>query len=100
MEPLIAYLTRSLDAVSQWVNVTLLFGDNANESISGRAWRLRFQGWGWAVNIINAIFFMQSNHCQMSYHKDSQRAVRMAQDAGYIVHLPGFEPVRDRSCKH
>lgn len=96
MESLFAYVTRSFDAVSQWLNVTILFGDNANESISGRSWRLRHQGWGFAVKIINAIFFRQSNHCQSSHYKDLQRAIRMAQDAGYIVHLPGFEPVKEQ----
>ena len=88
------WLTRSFDAVSQWVNVTLLFGDNANESISGRAWRLRHQGWGWVVAFINALFFGQTNHCQSSHYKDLQRAIRMAKDAGYTCYSPGFDPRR------
>jgi len=87
------WLIRSLDAVSQWVNVTFLFGDNANESISGRAWRLRHQGWGWVVKFINALFFLQTNHCQSSHYKDLQRALRVVQEAGYIVRQPGFEQV-------
>ena len=89
------WLTRSFDAVSQWVNVTLLFGDNANESISGRAWRLRHQGWGWVVAFINALFFGQTNHCQSSHYKDLQRAIRMAKDAGYTCYPPRFGPLRD-----
>ena len=89
------WLTRSFDAVSQWVNVTLLFGDNANESISGRAWRLRHQGWGWVVAFINALFFGQTNHCQSSHYKDLQRAIRMAKDAGYTCYSPRFDPLRD-----
>jgi len=77
--------------------VTLLFGDNANESISGRAWRLRHQGWRWVVFVINALFFGQKNHCQSSHYKDLQRAIRMAKDAGYTCYATGFDPVREQA---
>lgn len=82
------WLVRSLDAVSQWVNVTFLLGDNPNESISGRAWRLRHVGWGFMVTLINCLFFWQPNHCQSSHYKDLQRALRVVKEAGYVVKLP------------
>lgn len=69
-----AYLLRVGDALSQLGNV-IIGGKNPNESISGRAWRLRSRtGWGIARKAIDLLFFFDKNHCHMSYVADLQRA--------------------------
>lgn len=76
MNAMVDYFVRVGDALSQLVNVTLLFGKNANESISGRAYRQRneYRRWYLAYKIINALFFFQDNHCRESYLNDLLRA--------------------------
>lgn len=63
-------IMRALDGVSQILNVILLDGD-ANESISGRAYR---EEWETAERLINGLFFWQSSHCRESYTNDVHRA--------------------------
>ena len=66
-----AYLVRLLDATSQWLNVALFNGD-ANESISGRAYR---EGWMGAQAIINTLFaVIEHRHCEVAHWTDVERA--------------------------
>lgn len=63
------------DALSQLGNVAFLprhAETNANESISGRAWR---QGWYRTVIIIDWLFsWWEADHCQKSHEADIKRA--------------------------
>jgi hypothetical protein len=67
------------DALSQLANVTFLPGayqTNANESVSGRAYR---EGWRFVVGVINIMFFWDrgpdgEGHCQLADQRDMQRA--------------------------
>lgn len=73
---------KSLDAVSQFLNVTFLAGHErttSNESISGRAHR---SGWA-AERLIDALFFPIEGpgHCRRSYHADVERARCVVADA-------------------
>ena len=74
------YLIRVGDAVSQLLNVTFLLGTNANESISGRSWRLRGRiGWSQARFVIDLLFYpFQKYHCQTAHENDLARAKRLA----------------------
>jgi len=70
------YLIHVGDATSQWVNVVFLMSKNPNESISGRAWRLRNESkaWSTARKVIDFLAFWEVNHCYLSYHADVRRA--------------------------
>jgi len=70
----INYLSRVGDAISQLLNVLILFGNNANESISGRSHRLksRFRSWAWLNAFIDFIF--GRDHCELAYLNDINRA--------------------------
>jgi hypothetical protein len=61
------------DALSQLANVALMPNHkqtNANESISGRAYRQQ-----WRIQkVINLLFFWQENHCKNAYELDLGRA--------------------------
>ena len=61
---------RALDACSQLANVLLLNGD-ANESISGRAYRC---GWFRTERAINALLFWEPDHCRLAHQADVLRA--------------------------
>lgn len=75
LQSLFKYLIRIGDAVSQLLNVTFLFGQNANESISGRSYRLREQWFWWYMHLlINCLFFWQGNHCKAAYDADITKA--------------------------
>jgi len=63
------YFIRVLDATSQWINTVLLNGD-ANESISGRAFR---ESWSIEKNI-NKLVFWEADHCKIAYYTDLARA--------------------------
>jgi hypothetical protein len=64
-------LIRVGDALSQFVNVVLLNGD-ANESISGRAYR---EGWTTTRRVIDALF--GTGHCKGAYLADVTRAAQL-----------------------
>lgn len=74
------YFVRVGDATSQLLNVTLLLGTNANESISGRSWRLRHRiGWSQARFAIDLLFCpVQKYHCQTAHENDLARAKKLA----------------------
>ena len=63
------WIIRLLDSVSQFLNVFLLNGD-ANESISGRAYR---ENWK-AEKFIDLLFFFDPEHCRNAYLSDLARA--------------------------
>ena len=71
-----AWLIRLLDSVSQFLNVALLNGD-ANESVSGRAYR---ENWSAAVKIIDTLFFFDPDHCRNAYLSDLARAYSIIND--------------------
>jgi hypothetical protein len=74
------YFIRVGDATSQLANVTFLLGTNANESISGRSWRLRDRmGWSQARFVIDLLFYpFQKYHCQTAHENDLARAKKLA----------------------
>ena len=71
-----AYIIRLIDSLSQVINVALLNGD-ANESISGRAYR---ENWSAAVNIIDSVFWFDPDHCRNAYLSDLARAYAIIND--------------------
>ena len=75
------YATRVGDATSQLVNVAFLWGQNPNESVSGRSWRMKDQskGWGWVRASIDYIF--DENHCERAYINDVARAKKTVAEA-------------------
>ena len=72
----LGYVTRVGDATSQLINVTILFGDNANESVSGRSHRLKdkSKAWAWLGASIDYVF--DENHCERAYNNDVARAAK------------------------
>jgi len=70
------YVVRVGDATSQLVNVAILFGDNANESVSGRSHRLKnkSKAWAWMNSSINFVF--DEDHCERAYLNDVTRAAK------------------------
>lgn len=76
LEETLGYVTRVGDATSQLVNVAILFGDNANESVSGRSHRLKdkSKAWAWLGASIDYVF--DENHCERAYNNDVARAAK------------------------
>ena len=81
LQEALGYVTRIGDASSQLVNVALLWGQNPNESVSGRSWRMKdkSKGWGWARASIDYVF--DDNHCERAYINDVARAEKTVQEA-------------------
>lgn len=79
MDKFVSYLVRVGDALSQLLNVLVFLGQNSNESLSGRAYRMHRMSWPWnvAYTLINLIFIWQKDHCRLAYVLDRQRAARM-----------------------
>jgi len=78
-EALKGYVFRVGDATSQLANVTLLFGDNPNESISSRSYRCR-EKWYWNASMVGIDFLFRplgKGHCKQAYLRDLQRASEM-----------------------
>lgn len=84
-------LIHSGDAVSQWANVTVLWGRNPNESISNRCWRLRKQPyWRHLYRFVNWLFSpFSENHCMDAYRRDLERARQLLEANGWQVVPPG-----------
>ena len=76
------YIVRVGDAISQLLSVAFFFGDNPNESLSGRAYRQGRIQWPWVVlkTAINIIFFWQEDHCREAYFADLKRARQLIRD--------------------
>lgn len=75
------YAARVGDATSQVLNVAVFFGDNANESVSGRAYRQRLDAKRW-LYLNNAIDFVFSKgHCEEAYLNDISRAAKTLKES-------------------
>jgi hypothetical protein len=59
-----------LIALDQLVNTVL--GGWADETLSSRAWRLRFKT-PWIYKTIDSVFFWDTNHCEKSYVSERER---------------------------
>jgi hypothetical protein len=72
----LGYVVRVGDATSQLVNVAILLGDNANESVSGRSHRLKdkSKAWAWLGASIDYVF--DDKHCERAYNNDVARAAK------------------------
>ena len=82
--PVFSYFKRIGDATSQLANVTIFFGENPNESISGRSWRLR-QNWFWGKMRILVDWLaspFEADHCEKSHTNDVARAAALIKDQG------------------
>lgn len=81
LEEALGYVTRVGDATSQFVNVAFLWGENANESVSGRSHRLKDKNkaWNWLNATIDYVF--DENHCERSYVNDVARAQKTVEEA-------------------
>ena len=77
LSPVGRYLLRVGDALSQLINVTVFFGKNPNESVSGRSWRLRDKRfWGLMVKVIDFLASpFEDDHCKKSHEADIRRAL-------------------------
>ena len=79
------YFVRVGDALSQLVNVVILFSDNPNESISGRAWRRREQSHFWGIMRVTIDWLaspVEADHCEKSHTADVGRAARLLRNQG------------------
>ena len=81
LEEALGYVTRVGDATSQLLNVAFLWGQNPNESISGRSWRMKdkSKGWGWARASIDYVF--DDNHCERAHINDVDRAKKTVEES-------------------
>ena len=74
------YFQRVGSAISQLINVALLFGDRPNESVSGRAYRMARGGarrWLRVESLLNLIFRLvvnEEDHCYKAYLTDVTEA--------------------------
>ena len=75
------YLIRVGDATSQLFNVTVLFGENANESVSGRAYRMSDTSKGWRFTRAALDFVLNDDHCETAYLNDVARAAKTLNDS-------------------
>lgn len=76
MDRLIQYFIHVGDATSQLINTAVLFSNNPNESVSGRAYRLNDEeGWKQAEKAINFVFKRWGDdHCKQAFLNDLSRA--------------------------
>ena len=60
-------------AVDQLINT--LCGGFADETLSARVWRNRNNSWYWSFwhKAIDAAFFWQDNHCELSFYAEMYR---------------------------
>lgn len=60
-------------ALDQLLNA--LLGGWADETLSARVWRNRNNSWYWAFwhKAIDAVFFWQDNHCELSFYSEAYR---------------------------
>lgn len=76
LQQICRYFIRIGDCLSQLLNVVVFFGQNPNESVSGKAFRLRRISTFWKITYkgINFIFYWQDDHCKAAYTADLKRA--------------------------
>lgn len=78
---IISYFKRIFDSISQFINVAIFFGDNSNECVAGRAYRLRREPfWGFMKRAIDILFFFDADHCYQAYNDDLSRAAKTMSD--------------------
>lgn len=68
-------MRQTLIALDQLINA-LFFKEWADETISARAYRRSAQGkqkWHWFMRAIDALFFLEKNHCKESYEMEQMR---------------------------
>ena len=84
MTAIIDYLIRIGDATSQLANVAIFLGENPNESISGRCYRMRHKKqWSIAMTVIDFLFSpIQVGHCEKAYDNDVLRASELLKNKG------------------
>lgn len=72
----LSYGLRVGDGLSQLANVVIFFGDNPNESVSGRSFRQKhYWFWGKMLLLIDFLFLpFQKEHCRKSHENDVRRA--------------------------
>lgn len=74
---ILAYFGRVGDALSQLLNVTLLFGEDANQSVCGRAYVSQGHPvWKYIKISIDKVFslFGVEDHCKRAYENDLSKA--------------------------
>ena len=83
--PFFRYLKRIGDATSQLANVVIFFGENPNESISGRSWRSRQNRfWGKMRILVDWLASpFEADHCEKSHTNDVARAAALIKNQGY-----------------
>lgn len=74
-----SYLISVFDALSQLVGRILGWTGNANESISGAAWRKRDEH-PWVVRVID--FLLGADHCREAFLADLVRAGELLRQFG------------------
>ena len=70
------YTLQVLLAIDQLLNA-LIPGGWADETLSSRAHRMREKShkyWGWTADMIDGLFFWQSNHCYNAWLEEVKRA--------------------------
>ena len=72
----LSYLVRVGDATSQLLNIMVFLGDNPNESVSGRCYRLRQHFfWGKLKVVVDTLASpFEEDHCRVAYDGDLRRA--------------------------
>lgn len=78
------YFIRVGDGISQLINVVFFLSQNPNESISGRAYRMRRHWlWGKMRVLIDVLFSpFESDHCQKAHNADISRAAKLLREQG------------------
>ena len=68
-----AHIKQCLIAADQLLNT--LLGGWADETLSARSWRMRNRSVKWAIarRTIDALFWFDKNHCEVSYFSEKYR---------------------------
>jgi hypothetical protein len=97
MKKILTRIKASLDAISQWANVTFfprIEDTDANESISGRSYRERVR---WRVLTIDTPFLLyEKEHCRKSFERDYERALKYVEDNKELYKNPITYSWRDK----
>lgn len=68
------YLHRLAISIDQLLNVLVCNGA-PDETMSSNCWRMEQKGrpWGFMRRVIDAIFFLDKDHCYKAFHAELQR---------------------------
>jgi hypothetical protein len=63
-----------------WIDrcVNVLLGGQYDETLSGRAWRMKLKRqpyWWWTADAIDALFFWQVDHCRVQHEAEYAAAL-------------------------